>query len=308
VTETAISVIIPVRNEGQRIVQTVQSLFFGRSSSFPLEIVVVDDASTDGSCAKLIHLAENIRNASIILRRLKKWSGIPFARNRGAEAAHYPIFVMTDGNARFLPGWDIHIRRNFHRSRLLAGTIIDMASSFRGHGCTLLLPSMGVKWLHAGAYGGYVPVTTSACTVIDRCVFHHLGGYDESLPLYGAAEPEFSVRAWLNGYEIINVPELWVYHRFRPKREYDAFRNSISDVLISNYLRFACYYLPQDLLMQAYQHYSTQIPDDFDSCMGKLVASGVWSRREQLHRTLPLNMSWLINRFGLTSAKLEVPA
>jgi GT2 family glycosyltransferase len=238
---------------------------------------------------------------SLIVRRLDLWSGIPYARNRGAEAASYPTYLITDGNASFSPGWDLPIRRSFHRSRLFAGTIADMASPFRGYGCTLVLPSMGVTWLPvADAYSGYVPIAACSCTVIDRSLFHHLGGYDESLPLYGAAEPEFSVRAWLNGYEIVSLPDLVIHHRFRPLAEYDAFRASIRGVMLRNYLRFACYYLPEDLLQRSYEYYFRLAPNDFGTNMEELAVQGVWSRRAQLSR-LPLDFRWFARRFSLTS-------
>jgi len=298
---TPISVIIPVRNEGEAIVRTIESIVRGRCSPFPLEIIVVDDASTDGACDSLGAATETASEVSLIVRRLDRWCGIPYARNRGAEAASYPIYVMTDGNTLFPLGWDLPLRHNFGRSRLLAGTIVDMTSPVRGFGCALVLPSMGVSWIPTpGLYGGYVPVTACACTVIDRSLFHHLGGYDESLPLYGAAEPEFSVRAWLSGYEIVNLPDLLIRHRFRPEAEQDAFCASINPLLIRNFLRFSCYYLPEDLLTRTYDYYAALSPDDFESCMSELVRGGVWTRREQLHKELPLDFRWFARKFGLT--------
>lgn len=297
---TPISVVIPVRNEGDRIVRAVQSIVAGRSCRFPLELVVVDDSSTDGTCARLAQTIEPAPGVRFVLRRLSAWSGIAHARNRGAEAASYPIYLMTDGNTVFPPDWDLPIRRHFDRRRLLAGTIGDSASSFRGHGCTLMLPSMGVTWLPVpDAYDGYVPVAACACTVIDRSLFHHLGGYDESLAPYGVAEPEFSVRAWLSGYEIVNVPDLLIRHWFRPRAEYDEFRRSISGALLRNYLRFACYYLPEEMLKQTYEHYAALAPKDFDACMAKLVESGVWARRAQLEQ-LPRDFRWFVRKFSLT--------
>jgi len=295
-----ISIIIPVRNEGQRIIRTIQSLVFGRSCRFPLEIVVVDDASTDGACNGLAQLNHGMPEVRVIIRRLNSWSGIPYARNRGAEAATYPIFLMTDGNTCYPKNWDQPIRRNFHRSRLLAGTIADLGSPFCGYGCALVLPSMGITWMTtAHAYGGYAPVAPCTCTVIDQALFHQLGGYDETLPLYGAAEPEFSVRTWLSGYEIVNLPDLLVHHRFRPAAEYNAFRAAISGILLRSYLRFACYYLPEALLRQTYDYYQAWMPHDFDECLAQIIKDGVWTRRDQLKQQLPLDFSWFARKFSL---------
>jgi len=300
---TPLSLVIPVRNEGVRIIRTVESIVRGRSCRFPIEIVIVDDASIDGACERLSQAVVDKPEVSLVVRRLSMWSGIPCARNRGAANANYPIYFITDGNTWFPPNWDLPIWRHFRPDRVFAATILDMASSFRGYGCRLVLPSMGATWIPvAGAYGGYVPVAACTGTVIDRGLFHHLGGYDETLPLYGAAEPELSVRVWLSGYEIVNVPELQVYHHFRPSAAHDAFWASNSVLLSGNYLRFACYYLPDDLLARCFDYYANlaSAPRDFDNCIAKLNMSDVWLRRAEL-KQLPHDFRWFLNRFGLMS-------
>jgi glycosyltransferase involved in cell wall biosynthesis len=298
---TPISVIIPARNEGDKLVQMTQSVVHGRSRPFPIELVVVDDASSDGACERLPAAIAGAPEVKLLLRRLDRWSGIPCARNRGAEAASNPIYVITDGNTLFPRGWDLPIWRHFSRNRALAVTIVDVASPFRGHGCRLMLPSMGAGWIATtAAHGTYVPVAACTGTVIDRALFHHLGGYDETMPLYGAAEPEFSVRLWLSGYEIINVPELQIYHRFRPREEHTAFCTSIGHVLLHNYLRFAAYYLPEHLLSRTYAYYAHGYPYQIDSCLRYLAASDAWVRRAQLKKDLPFDFDWFARKFALT--------
>jgi hypothetical protein len=161
---------------------------------------------------------------------------------------------------------------------------------------------MGVKWLaDGGTYGGFVPVAPCTSTVIDRDLFHHLGGYDESLPLYGAAEPEFSVRAWLSGYEIVNVPDLLIQHRFRSQSNRDKFYAANRSVILPNYLRFACYYLGEELLCKAYNYFSKLMGDSFDSFMAQHEAADMWIRRAELKRHLPFHFEWLVDRFGLAA-------
>ena len=228
--------------------------------------------------------------------------GIPYARNRGAEWATSPICLITDGNTLFPENWDLPIRRAFRPNRILAGTIFDIKSQFRGYGCTLVLPSMGTSWISApGLAYGRVPVAACSCTVIDRHLFFHLGGYDESLPIYGAAEPEFSLRAWLNGYEIVNVPDLAIHHHFRPRAQFDAFRESIKHILVRNYLRFSCYYLPEDLLLRTYHYYAGLAPTEFERCIAEGVPQASWGRREELAR-LPFDFNWFATRFNLICA------
>jgi GT2 family glycosyltransferase len=293
-----ISVIIPSRNEGGRVVRTVRSLIDHRSWEFPLEVVVVDDASGDGSCDGLPDLATESPNVSVIVRRLDQWSGIPYARNRGAEVARHPIFLITDANTAYPENWDDPIRRHLHCDRILAGTVVDEDTGQRGYGLSLELPSMGVTWISDPArFGGYVPAAACTCTVLSRSLFQALGGYDETMPLYGAAEPEFSVRAWLSGYEIVSIPELQVFHHFRPAGSRNDFQTANRNVLLQNYVRFACSYLPQEVLEHSLRKFAELRGDDFDACMGELEAEGIWNRREHLRHLLRHDFSWYARRF-----------
>ncbi|TYL73226.1 glycosyltransferase family 2 protein [Bradyrhizobium cytisi] len=303
---TPVSVIIPVRNEGDRIVQTVESILSGRSRSFPVEIVVVDDGSTDNSCDGLMPVADCYGEASLVVIRLESWSGIPFARNRGARVARYPIYVITDGNTRFPPNWDLPIWQNLASRRILAATVGDMASSFRGYGCQLLLPSMGVTWIpKADGYGGFAPIAACTGTVIEQSTFWRLGGYDESLPLYGAAEPEFSLRAWLSGCEIRTVPELLISHRFRPRSDVGSFLQDNSAVLHRNYLRFACCYLPKELLVQTYDYYATLAPAALASWLAEVASNGIWNHRARLHQSFSRDFRWFADKFSLLKERCD---
>jgi glycosyltransferase involved in cell wall biosynthesis len=304
---TPISVIIPSRNEGGRIVRTVRSLVTGRSRPFPLEVVVVDDASSDGSCDRLADAVGPAPNVRLVVGRLPRWSGIPFARNRGAEAAAGPIFVITDANTTYPGNWDVPIRQHFHPGRLLAGTVVDEATGACGYGLTLELPTMGVRWLPTAApFGGYVPVAACTCTVIDRGLFDRLGGYDETLPLYGAAEPEFSVRAWLSGYEVVSIPTLVVGHRFRPGQDRRRFEASNRYLLLKNYLRFACSYLPHNWLQAAFEHFKNLLGAAFDRCLAELACDGVWDRRARLLTQRVTDFPTYARRFAL-SCRSRVP-
>lgn len=294
----AISVIIPVRNEGQRIQRAVDSLARGRRSAVPLQFVIVDDASDDNACASLASLVADVPQVEVTLIRLDRWSGIPAARNRGASAAQHPVYLVTDGNAEYPAGWDQHVWQDLQPDRALAATILDMHSPFRGYGCQLQLANMGVTWIpYPHSFGGYVPVAPCTSTVITRDLFHQLGGYDESLPLYGAAEPEFSVRLWLSGHQIINIPELEVRHRFRPRGEHDDWCTSIRHILLGNYLRFGCYYLPDAWLERTYAHYEARYGNEFHACMRRMMQSDVWEQRQRLAR-LPRQFTWLAERFS----------
>lgn len=299
-----VSVVIPVRNEGQRLKAAVYSIVAGRSSRFPLQIVLVDDNSSDDCCSGLSDLYSwNLDHVRVDVIKLPRWSGIPYARNAGASASRADILFITDANVRFPSHWDVRILEQLRDNRVLCATIADIGSSFRGYGCTLLIPSMGVSWLrNPRVYGGYVPVSPCAGTIISSDLFYRVGGYDTAMPVYGAAEPEFSVRLWLSGAEIVALPDLVLQHRFRPASEQQPFLKAISLVQLHNYLRFGMLYLDQPRILQMLRHYALAAPHLFAKALRRVWAGDVWKRREILERSLPDRFSSFVKRFGFRDA------
>jgi glycosyltransferase involved in cell wall biosynthesis len=299
--EPVISVVMPVRNEGRRLANGILSFITGRSFRFPIEFVIVDDASTDGCCDGLMDWGRSLGNeVSIRLIRLPRWSGIPYARNAGAAIASAPLLFITDANVEADTRWDVPVFSEMGPDRALCATIADQGSSWMGYGCTLDLPSMGVNWLRdPAAFGGYVPVSPCTGTVLYKALFRRLGGYDTAMPVYGAAEPEFSVRLWLYGAHIVSCPRLVLRHRFRPAAERKPFLDLIGASQVKNYLRFGLLYLEGKDRQRMLDHWQRSAPDHYQACLRQAQAEGLWERRRHLRERLPWNFGWYADRFGL---------
>ncbi|MFJ8791211.1 glycosyltransferase [Streptomyces sp. NPDC102462] len=90
-----VSVIVPAYNEAKCIENTVTSLM---ASRHPIEVIVVDDGSTDGT-ARIVE-AMGLPNVRVV-RQLN--AGKPAALNRGLANARYDLVVMMDGDTVFEP-------------------------------------------------------------------------------------------------------------------------------------------------------------------------------------------------------------
>jgi cellulose synthase/poly-beta-1,6-N-acetylglucosamine synthase-like glycosyltransferase/peptidoglycan/xylan/chitin deacetylase (PgdA/CDA1 family) len=96
-----VSVIVPAYNEEAGIRATVESL---SASIHPIEIIVVDDGSTDGTSAVVEDLIRNRRPGLPPLRLIRQANGgKPAALNTGAAAARGDLLVMMDGDTVFEP-------------------------------------------------------------------------------------------------------------------------------------------------------------------------------------------------------------
>ncbi len=94
----AISVVIPFRNEEARLPACLQALESQTIPSREFEVILIDNASTDGSR----RIAERFPNGIVLHERLPD----PYlARNRGIAAARGEYVVFLDADCIPDPGW-----------------------------------------------------------------------------------------------------------------------------------------------------------------------------------------------------------
>ncbi|MFD3838165.1 bifunctional polysaccharide deacetylase/glycosyltransferase family 2 protein [Streptomyces sp. NPDC058642] len=94
-----VSVIVPAYNEKECIANTLKSL---ARSTHPIEIIVVDDGSTDGTSEISRTAAHELGMTNVRVIRQEN-AGKPAALNNGVRNASYDIVVMMDGDTVFEP-------------------------------------------------------------------------------------------------------------------------------------------------------------------------------------------------------------
>ncbi|MFG2949057.1 bifunctional polysaccharide deacetylase/glycosyltransferase family 2 protein [Streptomyces adustus] len=94
-----VSVIVPAYNEKECIANTLKSL---AQSTHPIEIIVVDDGSTDGTSEIARAAAESLGMTNVRVVRQEN-AGKPAALNNGVRSASHDIVVMMDGDTVFEP-------------------------------------------------------------------------------------------------------------------------------------------------------------------------------------------------------------
>jgi hypothetical protein len=100
----ALSVVVPARDEARTIEPALASLL---AQDYPgLEVVLLDDRSTDGTSAIVDHLAaSNPRITAVHLDELPAgWLGKVHALQRGFERARGDFVLFTDADIHFAPG------------------------------------------------------------------------------------------------------------------------------------------------------------------------------------------------------------
>jgi glycosyltransferase involved in cell wall biosynthesis len=298
-----ISILIPARNEQSRIAPTIQAIARGRTTDARVEFIVVDDASKDSCIANLISALPRLLDEPRIdvrVCRLDQHSGTYLARNQAAALASADILFITDAHVRFSSGWDERVLEHTRPNRILAGTVTQEGTTFRGYGCRLLVPMMGTSW-NRQSTGELtaVPIAVCSATIIPRLLFDRLGSYDPGMLYYGGGEPEFSVRAWLHGAEVYSLPDLQVQHEFKPRDEFAKFLARVRLYWVHNSIRFGLLYLSELGCLQMLRYYARSFPAIFQMALEMVNNSDVWPRRATLEKHRQHSFDWFVGRFEL---------
>lgn len=161
-----ISLIIPAFNAERFLAETIESIL--AQGIDPIEIVVIDDGSSDATAAVAARFGHPVRCIS------QPNSGAPAARNSGLAAAKGEVIGFCDADDSFLPG-----ALRLQLEKLLANPEIDVVVGRYVHEAVISKPGEPLE---------YAPVETSDDHVLQlgvsmfrRRAFDKVGGFDEEL-------------------------------------------------------------------------------------------------------------------------------
>ena len=209
-----VSVVIPVLDAARTLPRTLPAL--GALAPAPDEFVFVDNGSTDdtrarleafaaaGPAAKVLVLAEPRRGASV-------------ARNTGARAASGEVIAFTDADCCPRADWlgalvaplddaDVGAAAGRLASTTPNGVVETFGSLF-----TLQTPARGARHTRWTPWSGGFPTANLA---IRRDVLLRLGGFDESVAIYGE-DYDLCARLYTTGATVVYTPDAVVEHQHR---------------------------------------------------------------------------------------------
>lgn len=204
-----ISICIPCFNSRVYVAQTLECLL---TQSFrPLEIVVVDDGSTDGS----FEFLQTFRHRGVRVEQ---------QANAGASAARNHALALSSGEfVKFLDADDLldkhHIERQVSQIKGNECTVAsaewgrfynDDLSSFQLNPQSVWRNLSGCDWL-VGAFKDAQPMMNPGLWLIPRALLSRTGGWDESLSLID--DFEFFSRLLSHAEEVRFTPGARLYYR-----------------------------------------------------------------------------------------------
>jgi len=211
------SVIIPNYN-GLRFLQVCLRALEGQTSPASwTEVIVVDDASTDGSVA---FVREHFPRVRVI--EMARNCGLAAACNAGAAAAQGDLLVMLNNDTEVEPGWlaalaaaaQAHPRAGSIASKML---LFDRRDTLHSAGDVMgadgIPRNRGVWQRDEGQYDKETAVFggCGGAVAYRREAWQAAGGFDERLFMY-LEDVDLAWRLRLLGWEAVFAPEARLYH------------------------------------------------------------------------------------------------
>ena len=176
-----VSIVIPARNEAAEIERTVRSHLV---QDYPdLQVVVVDDHSTDGTAKVLETLSREDSRVTVVAGREppEGWLGKPHALELGTRVAHGELLLFADADVRYDP------RTLREAVAVMEERTLDLLAFFprletRGFWESVLMPYLGVAvFLGLGFLARVrrcpIAMGSGAGNLVRRRVYDSIGGH-----------------------------------------------------------------------------------------------------------------------------------
>lgn len=202
-----ISAVIPCHNGGRGTLETASALLAAaRPTGWDLEVIVVDDGSTDGSVQ---FLGERLPESASLLA-LDENMGRARALNAGAERASGALLLLLDGDC--IPASPQFLARHLEviqsGAQVSAGSILNPGDSFWGW-----YQNRAAQRRVGQFEAGVVYAMTSANTMIEKDWFRRVGGFDPAYRHYGFEDRDLFLRLHKSGARVAYAEDAPVEHR-----------------------------------------------------------------------------------------------
>ena len=282
-----VSVIIPNHNGKQFVESCLRTVL---ATDYPrLEIIVVDDGSTDGS-AELVEERFGQGNRVRLVRQDNK--GAAAAKNTGAKVATGDILCFLDNDTEVEPSWLknlVGVLMGDEKVGAAQSLLLDFKNrnTIQVAGVKIIpylglaVPIMQGNSIHKIKLNQIEICGLSAALAVKKHVFFEVDGFDEHLAKY-TEDLDFSLRIWFKGYKILLAPRSIVYHWTKPPEmrtsagfnSYDfnfhLTKNSIRFVLKNSDSLELLTYFPLNLLFHCARILLLMRKHDFHAMMGIL--------------------------------------
>lgn len=212
VTTTAelidLSVVVPAKDAAQHLGEQLDALC-AQTCSRPWEmVVVVDEASSDGTAEVVQAYAARDPRVRLVLGA----GGTPArARNIGIRTARGDAVAFCDADDVVAPGWVAAMRDALQHHVAVTGPLeLDLLNP------SWVADSRGRAFARERAtFEGLFPYASSCNLGLRRSTIERVGGFDEQMHV--GEDIDLSLRLWQAGLHLQFEPRALVHYRYRPR-------------------------------------------------------------------------------------------
>ena len=183
----------------------------------PLEIIVVDNASSDGSPAFLSEWAANGQNRRLILNDDNR--GFAAANNQGLAVANGEYLVLLNNDTYVTPGWIRTLVRHLQRDKTI-GLIGPVTNNIGNEAkIDITYDGMDEMRLKSAAYtrrriGQTYPLRTAAffCVMMPRAIYERVGALDEAFGRGFFEDDDYCRRIEQLGLRVVCAEDAFIHH------------------------------------------------------------------------------------------------
>lgn len=241
-----VSIIVVNYNGKHYLEECFNSIYDSDYPSDKLELILVDNASKDGSYEYVKKIFPNVR-----ILQLDKNYGFCKPNNEGVKIARGKYVVLLNNDTVVDKKWLSELVKGVLNDK----DVISCASKIFFHGRKNFINAAGGKIAinGGGFYNGYgdkdcekynnFEYTGFGCgagVLVKKDFFEKIGGFDEDY-FASCEENELGWKSWLFGYKVLYVPTAVMYHKlsgtfgsksgFQPIKVYLITRNRLYNIL-----------------------------------------------------------------------------